>query len=162
MFASSSTALAPATLRVSLDGVPSDREVTLSDPAAAWSRVVHDGDVVALAVGTDARRLVVRIASPGAVAAAGVTAFRAAAPNPFSDRTALAFVLAAPGDLDAQVYDVTGRRVANLSRRGLAAGEHVVSWNGRDAAGVRVKPGSTCCAGRRAGVRGRAGSCPLQ
>lgn len=141
VFASSSTALAPASLRVSLDGVPSGREVTLSDPAAAWSRVVHDGDAVALAVGTDVRRLVVRIASPGTVAEAGVTAFRAAAPNPFSERTALAFALAAPGDLDAQVYDVTGRRVANLSRRGLAAGEHVVLWNGRDAAGVRVKPG---------------------
>lgn len=141
LFATSSTPLAPASLRVSLDGVPSDREVTLSDPAADWSRVVRDGDVVALAVGTDARRLVVRIASPGTVAAAGTTAFRAAAPNPFSDRTALSFVLATAGDLDAQVYDVTGRRVANLSRRGLAAGEHVLPWNGRDAAGVRVKPG---------------------
>lgn len=141
VFASSSTALAPASLRVSLEGVSSDREVTLSDPAAGWSRAVRDGDVVTLALGSDARRLRLAIAGTGALAPSGVTTLRAAAPNPFSDRTALSFVLGAAGDLRAQVYDVTGRRVADLSRRGLSAGEHVIPWNGHDASGVRVKPG---------------------
>lgn len=134
-------ALSQASLAVSFDGVPEGREVTLSDPVAGWTRVLDGGENVTLALGGEPRRLVVRVASSGAVAPAGVATLRALAPNPFAESTALSFVLPVAGDLDAQVYDVGGRRVATLSRRGLSAGEHVIQWNGRDGSGVRVRPG---------------------
>ncbi|MCC6650410.1 MAG: T9SS type A sorting domain-containing protein [Candidatus Eisenbacteria bacterium] len=134
-------ALAQGALEVAFDGVPEGREVTLSDPAAGWTRVLQGGEDVALALGAEPRRLVVRVAASGAVAPAGVATLRALAPNPFAESTALSFVLPVAGDLDAQVYDVGGRRVATLSRRGLSAGEHVIQWNGRDGSGVRVRPG---------------------
>ncbi|MFN8587448.1 MAG: FlgD immunoglobulin-like domain containing protein [Candidatus Eisenbacteria bacterium] len=141
VFASGEGALAPATLAVAFDGLPAGREVVLADPATGWSRVVADGDRVQLAVGGDARRLVLSVRAAGGPAVTGVTTLRALAPNPFRDHATLSFVLGMPGDLRAYVYDVTGRRVADLSRRGLAAGEHVIGWDGRDGSGEHVAPG---------------------
>jgi hypothetical protein len=60
-------------------------------------------------------------------------------PNPFNPATVIRFDLARAATVSLGVYDVTGRRVADLVRGDLAAGPHTVAWQGRDAAG-RVLP----------------------
>jgi hypothetical protein len=72
---------------------------------------------------------------------AGRLAFEPAAPNPFSSRVQLRFRLAQAGRARLDVYDVRGARVRTLLDGPVAAGPHVVEWNGRDGTGRRVPPG---------------------
>jgi hypothetical protein len=62
-----------------------------------------------------------------------------AAPNPFRGATRLDFSLPARGPVDISVFDVSGRRVANLLHADADAGPHVATWDGRDADG-RLAP----------------------
>jgi hypothetical protein len=63
------------------------------------------------------------------------------APNPFNPSTTISFALAAPGDTELQVFDVRGANVRRLVAGELPAGEHSVTWDGRDDDGVRVPSG---------------------
>ena len=66
----------------------------------------------------------------------------AAEPNPFRSGTTVRF--ATPSSVDRHavaVFDVTGRRVKQLSAGPLAVGTHAVSWDGRDDAGRAVAAG---------------------
>jgi len=58
-----------------------------------------------------------------------------AAPNPFSARTEIAFMLGRSQPVQLAVYDVAGRRVATLVNDTLPAGPHAFGWGGRDEAG---------------------------
>ncbi|MDX1421458.1 MAG: FlgD immunoglobulin-like domain containing protein [Rubricoccaceae bacterium] len=69
-----------------------------------------------------------------------------AAPNPFAARTEVRFTLAAPGPVEAGVYDALGRRVRVLADRPFEAGPHVLAWDGRDDAGRAVASGVYLCA----------------
>jgi hypothetical protein len=51
-------------------------------------------------------------------------------PNPFRSETHIAFTLPGAGAVSLDVFDVSGRRVANLVRGVLPAGTHVVPWRG--------------------------------
>ena len=63
-------------------------------------------------------------------------------PNPFNPTTVIrVMVPASGGHAVLAVYDVAGRRVRTLLAGRLSAGEHRVSWNGRDDAGRRVASG---------------------
>jgi hypothetical protein len=66
-------------------------------------------------------------------------------PNPFNARTTIEFALAAPGDVELTIYDITGAKVETIRRPGLEAGRHSVVWNAADvASGVyfaRMKAG---------------------
>ncbi len=64
-----------------------------------------------------------------------------AAPNPFTSRTEIAYVLPHAGHLELAIYDVTGRMVMPLVRVPQAAGRHVVRWDGRDARGAALPAG---------------------
>lgn len=135
-------ALAQAAVAFAFRGLPGDRVVTLSDPVAGWSRRVRDGERVPLALASSGRTLRVSVTSDGApVLESGVAGLRALAPNPFAGRAALSFALPVGGDVTVDVLDVSGRRVTLIARRGLAPGEHVVEWDGRDASGRQVRPG---------------------
>jgi len=60
-------------------------------------------------------------------------------PNPFNPSTAISFSLSARAHAKLEILDVTGRHVATLVDRVLAAGEHSVSWDGSEwASGVYV------------------------
>jgi len=63
------------------------------------------------------------------------------APNPFGTETAIHFGLAREALVTLDVVDVSGRVVRELVGGSLAAGEHVVAWDGRDAAGRPVASG---------------------
>ena len=58
-----------------------------------------------------------------------------AAPNPFSERTRLAFELPRDGRVSVDVYDLAGRRLRRLVDDSRSVGPHSVIWNGEDAAG---------------------------
>ena len=62
-------------------------------------------------------------------------------PNPFAAETALRFSLPEPSAVRLVVYDVTGHAIRALADREVAAGDHSVTWDGRDESGVRVAPG---------------------
>jgi hypothetical protein len=64
-----------------------------------------------------------------------------AAPNPFTSRTEIAYVLPHAGHAELAIYDVTGRMVAPLVRGLQPAGRGVVGWDGRDARGAALPAG---------------------
>ena len=70
------------------------------------------------------------------------TTLNLASPNPFRKETALSFTLAAPAQAKLAVYDVAGRLVRTVVHEELPEGDHTVSWDGRDNAGVRVAGGT--------------------
>jgi hypothetical protein len=62
-------------------------------------------------------------------------------PNPFSRSTSIRFVLAEPGPVRLEVFDIQGRRIATVRDGLMPAGGHAVTWNGRDERGVRAASG---------------------
>jgi len=63
----------------------------------------------------------------------GRTAIVAVHPNPFNPATSISFDLAAPREVDMAVYDLQGRRVAQVASGRHDAGRHTVRW---DASGL--------------------------
>ncbi len=65
-----------------------------------------------------------------------------AGPNPMQDDHRLRFRSGRSQRLDADVHDLSGRRVRVLARGWwLEPGDHEIRWDGRDALGARVRPG---------------------
>jgi hypothetical protein len=64
-----------------------------------------------------------------------------AAPNPARSGTSFTLALPSAGRAEFSIYDATGRRVRSLIASDLAAGSHVVAWDGRDESGARVGAG---------------------
>lgn len=91
--------------------------------------------------------------SPGAVLDAGPapgagTAIRFAAyPNPGAERIVLRFATSTSGasDLRLEIFDVAGRLVRRVADGRFPAGQHEVTWDGRDAVGRRVPAGLYLC-----------------
>jgi hypothetical protein len=63
-------------------------------------------------------------------------------PNPANPRTDVAFTLAADGPVQLRVLDVRGRIVSILAESNFAAGDHVMSWNGRTTDGQHAPSGA--------------------
>jgi len=62
-------------------------------------------------------------------------------PNPFNPSTTISFDLPQAGHAELSVYDVAGRRVATIHSGSLGAGNHDVTWNGRNDDGFTVASG---------------------
>jgi hypothetical protein len=58
-------------------------------------------------------------------------AFETAGPNPFATSTELSYAMPEPGWVRLSLHDAMGRTVAELVRRTMGPGRHVVAWNGR-------------------------------
>ena len=97
-----------------------------------------DGQVYAI---NNATLFAVGATSVGVPAGAGTggreVALSPARPNPFVAATTLRFSLAHAQHVTLEVLDLAGQRVASLYAGMAGAGEHVVRWDGRDAAGAR-------------------------
>jgi uncharacterized protein YkwD len=65
----------------------------------------------------------------------------AVVPNPFTVTTAIRYELPADAEVTLAVYDVSGRRVAELVRGCRPAGSHAVGWDGHESSGARAAPG---------------------
>jgi hypothetical protein len=64
-----------------------------------------------------------------------------ASPNPFAQASALSFEISRPGHVLLEVFDVSGRRVAQLVDAELPAGRHGARWDGLDSEGHRCAAG---------------------
>lgn len=62
-------------------------------------------------------------------------------PNPFNPATEIQFGVARPSDAKVGVYDLRGRRIAQLLDGVVAAGDHSVVWRGADDRGRAVASG---------------------
>ncbi len=65
-------------------------------------------------------------------------------PNPARGETRIRFAAGRSqkgGDIRLSVFDVSGRRVVDLSKGPLEPGWHEVSWSGRDSRGKKAAPG---------------------
>jgi hypothetical protein len=62
-------------------------------------------------------------------------------PNPFNPETDIAFYLPRQARVTLAVYNMLGQQVTVLASGQLAAGEHTVHWDGRDASGRLVSSG---------------------
>jgi hypothetical protein len=67
-------------------------------------------------------------------------AFAGPRPNPLASQTHFAFDLPQDAHVSLAIYDLAGRRIAELASGIFAAGHHEVPWRGNDAGG-RVRPG---------------------
>ncbi len=114
--------------------------VRLGDPSLSWDDNAFLGRVCAAVSGTQAK------------AAAGLTGAKAAGrreitilgnhPNPFNPRTEIGFSLPRSAVVRLGVFDAAGRRVRVLvDGEALAAGDHLVAWDGRDAGGRSAAAG---------------------
>jgi flagellar hook assembly protein FlgD len=64
-----------------------------------------------------------------------------ASPNPFREETTLAMRLDSTARVRLTVVDVAGRRVREIDAGIRGAGEHAISWDGRDERGRAVSAG---------------------
>jgi hypothetical protein len=62
-------------------------------------------------------------------------------PNPFNPQTVIRFAVPSPQQVDLGVFDLHGRRVVTLVSGMLPAGQHAVTWTGRDGQGRLVGSG---------------------
>ncbi len=62
-------------------------------------------------------------------------------PNPFRGVTSLRFAVPSEGPVSLAVYNIAGRKVADLVNKPLDAGAYTVSWDGLDRSGSRVASG---------------------
>ncbi|MBK8166834.1 MAG: T9SS type A sorting domain-containing protein [bacterium] len=85
---------------------------------------------------------------------AGLALGLEAAPNPFNPRTTVRFTLGEEGQVALAVHDAAGRLVAVLAGDRFAAGQHAVTWDGRDREG-RAAASGTYFARLRAGDQTR-------
>jgi len=63
-------------------------------------------------------------------------------PNPFAERTAIAFYQPRPGEVEVQIYNVLGRRLRTLHAGWLPSGDHRLEWDGRWDSGERAASGA--------------------
>jgi len=64
-----------------------------------------------------------------------------ATPNPFNPETELRFELSTDADVTLTVFDLKGRRIRGLLDERLTAGQHRVSWNGKNDSGAGMASG---------------------
>ena len=63
------------------------------------------------------------------------------APNPFTGETVLKFSVPSKMNVKMSVYDISGRLVKTLTDGDVTAGEHTVTWDGKDSFSRDVSPG---------------------
>jgi hypothetical protein len=62
-------------------------------------------------------------------------------PNPFNPSTQILFSLPSSERVTLTIYNILGQKIAALVDGDLAAGTHVVTWNGRDGRGLQLPSG---------------------
>jgi hypothetical protein len=62
-------------------------------------------------------------------------------PNPFNPTTTISYQLAKPGDISLRIFNIAGQEVQVLDTGYKQAGNHQISWNGKDNNGQSVASG---------------------
>ncbi len=66
-------------------------------------------------------------------------------PNPFNSSTGIRFSISLPAFVEMEIYSVSGQFVRMLARNHFLAGQHLVSWDGKNSAGKDVSSGQYIC-----------------
>lgn len=134
-------------LAVDLDGFPDSGRSWFSLNGTTWTTLYgYDADVTIRARTSTQAALAAGDGGgdddgpPPAVAPAAVR-LDDAWPNPFNPQTNLRYALPREGAVTVTIHDVQGRRVRTLVDGRQAAGEYVVTWDGRDDAGRPLPSG---------------------
>ncbi|HHP7238387.1 nidogen-like domain-containing protein [Longibacter sp.] len=130
----------PVTLRFHhLGTLPrSHRLVLVDDTDGALIPLYGNRAEVTLKPGSPSQRLRLVIGTEqflsslhdGSLPAPRATAFLPNYPNPVRESTTLPFTLAEPSRVTIEVFDIIGRRVAELVDSTYPAGSHSIQWNG--------------------------------
>ena len=140
-----SGAEAPGEVALDLSSVrtPEGLSFRLVDVASGQVRELAPGRSTIVPASADDRRYRIEVTSGGATPATSTasTGFDIAYPNPFRTSVGLHFSIARSADIGVDVYDLQGRLVRSIEQPAAAAGEHVLVWDGRDAAGHGVESG---------------------
>jgi len=68
--------------------------------------------------------------TPSSIAESRIFKIEAGAyPSPFSTKTSIIFTTSHPSDVQIAIYDVLGKKVCDLYKDNVGAGEHSVDWN---------------------------------
>ena len=62
-------------------------------------------------------------------------------PNPFNAATRISFEVSVPGQIEVDIFDVTGARVTALEKKQVPPGYHEVEWDGKNSSGQTVSSG---------------------
>jgi len=62
-------------------------------------------------------------------------------PNPFSEHITIEYELAQSAQVSAEIFDLTGRRMASFDQGKQVAGKYSFNWNAIDASGAKAAPG---------------------
>ena len=92
-------------------------------------------------VGPAAAKSMSQTAEEVAGAAVSISSLEQNYPNPFNATTTIAYRLAAPSEVRLVLYNLLGQRVRVLVEGQCPAGQHLVVWDGRDAAGELLSNG---------------------
>ncbi len=122
-------------------GLPAGVRLWLSDAARGWTRELVPGEPLELAAFAGTRTLTLRADAQAPAVATAPAARVMAWPNPFRESSGLVFALPRGGEASVEIVDVAGRLVRRLGSRASSAGEHVVTWDGRDGSGAPAAPG---------------------
>jgi hypothetical protein len=63
-------------------------------------------------------------------------------PNPFNPRTTITFSIDHPQSVELCIFDMTGKRIAELANREFETGFHSMEWQGKDLQGRAVASGT--------------------
>ena len=109
---------------------------TTSEPSRTWAMAGHDPERTGCA---NCPEHVVAVEN----APTGVTRVSMAAPwpNPIAGQATFAYAVPVRARVELVIYDVRGRRVATVHRAEETAGQHVITWSGRDGDGRPVASG---------------------
>jgi hypothetical protein len=130
-------------LDIAATALPAGGGLRLTDRTSGASYALQPGHALTLAAFAGERHFQLEVlTSEMATPAPDAThPFRLAYPNPFRSDVGLTFAIARAGDVGVRIFDLQGRLVRSLERRGLASGEHVLVWDGRNEAGSVAKSG---------------------
>jgi len=70
-----------------------------------------------------------------------VYALRQNYPNPFNPSTEISFDLPKAGQVELRIFNVLGQQVRALANQAMEAGQHTITWDGRDQGGTQVSSG---------------------
>ncbi len=85
--------------------------------------------------------IVVEITGAGGITLPTKTEFKGIYPNPFNPLTTLSFSLKETGHVCIEIFNIKGQKIKTLENRTIEAGNHSISWNGKDQVGDNVPSG---------------------
>ncbi len=133
------------TLRWNPEGWPADTPLELyrADEHRVVVPDLSGASQVALSIGAAPVHLHLRTVTATATGEAVPPSFAlAAAPNPGNPGMTLRLALARDADVQVRIFDVRGQAVRTLQLGPLPAGEHAVTWQGRDDGGRALPSGA--------------------